>query len=34
MARIVKMPSKSVEEKMETIEWASRNSDFISNDEI
>ena len=33
MSRVAKMPSRSFEEKMETIEWAVRHAEFISSDE-
>jgi len=34
LQRIVRAEYRSVEEKMDTIEWAVRYADFISNDEI
>ncbi|CDW86935.1 UNKNOWN [Stylonychia lemnae] len=34
LARIVRAEYKTIEDKMDTIEWAVRNADFISNDEI
>ena len=34
LARIVRADYKTIEDKMDTIEWAVRNADFISNDEI
>lgn len=34
LARCVRADYKSIEEKMDTVEWAVRNADFISNDEI
>jgi hypothetical protein len=34
LARTAKSSYKTIEDKMETIEWAIRNVEFISNDEI
>jgi hypothetical protein len=34
LQRVVKAEYQSIEVKMDTIEWASRYVDFISNDEI
>ena len=32
--KIVRSSYKEIEDKMDTVEWAIRNSDFVSNDEV